>query len=185
MFQILFGNNIILLIRKVLMRTYHKFKILNHQRGFIFLEILIAITLISIVFITLLGLVFSALNISSSIRKTTEINVLMKEELEAVRSFRDGTTWSNFSTVNFGIGNPYYFILSGGQWTRSSGTETIGSFTRNVFFDKVSRDPTTKYIENVYNSSNDDPDTRKVTVNVVWNSKTYQIATYLTNWQNK
>lgn len=153
--------------------------------GFIFLEILISVALISIVFINLLGLGFLSLNISSSIKNEIQANSLIKEELEALRNFRDGTTWLNFSSVNFGDGNPYYFILSGNQWVRSSGTETVGIFTRSVVFDKVSRDPVTQYIESVYNASHDDPDTRKIKTNVIWDSKTYQLVTYVTNWQGK
>ena len=155
------------------------------SKGFIFLEILISITLISVVFITILGIGFLSLNLSSSIKETTRADFLVKEELEAVRSFRDKTTWANFIDVNFGGANPYYFVLSNNEWNRNSGTETVGIFTRNVIFDKVSRDPTTNYIESVYDPSRDDPDTKKITVNVIWSGKTHQILTYLTNWQNK
>ena len=166
-----------------------KSKILNHSKGFIFLEILVAVALISIVFMVLLGMSFSALNISHSIQQKTKIDSLIKEELEATRSFRDGSTWAanGLGPVNFGAGNPYYLILDNSQnppkWKLQSGTETVGIFTRNVVFDKVSRDPANNNIESAYNSAHDDPDTRKVTVSVVWSGKTSQVVTYLTNWQ--
>jgi len=167
-----------------------KFKISNFKsKGFIFLEILIATALISIVFITLLGLAFLSLNISSLIQKTTQADSLVKEELEALRSFRDGTTWSTngLGAVNTGSGNPYHLILGPvpTEWILVSGTETVDIFSRNIIFDKVSRDTSTNDIENVYNVSNDDPNTRKVTVNIAFNNKTYQVVNYLTNWQNK
>jgi len=190
MFQIVLGNNPHFVVAKLEFSIYNfQFtmikQILNSRKGFIFVEILIAITLITTVFITLLGIGFSSLQISYSIKNSIQADYLAKEELESVRNFRDGITWSNFKTVNFGSQNPYYFTLSNNQWNRNSGTETIGIFTRNVVFDEVSRNPTTKYIEDVYNSLNNDPDTIKVTASVMWNSKTYQVITYFTNWQNK
>lgn len=159
------------------------------EKGFIFLEVLIATALIGIVFITLLGIGIFALNISFSLQKSAEIDALMKESLEATRSFRDGTTWSTngLGTILIGSGNTYYFVLDNTpnppKWSLTSGTETIGVFTRKIFFDKVSRNPSTKDIESTYNSVNDDPNTRKVTVSITFDSKTSQVITYLTNWK--
>jgi len=179
--------------------------------GFIFLEILISVALVSIVFITLMGVGFLSLNISSSIKKTTQINFLIAEELEAVRSFRDATLWATngLGTVNTGAINPYHFVLdtvpNPPKWILVSGTETIGDFTRSVVFDKVYRDSSDNIVAfgkggELYNSfiafalvCGDeggpgciyDPDTKKVTVRVVFNGRTYRVITYLTNWQNK
>ena len=167
-----------------------KSKILNQKRGFVFLEILVSVALISVVFITLLGIGALALNTSFDIQKRTQVDSLVKEEIEAVRAFMDSTatTWgtNGLGSVNTGSGSPYYLVLDSStppKWTLQAGTETIGVFTRKVIFDKVSRNPTTKEIESTYNAANDDPDTRKVTVNVVWKGTTYQVVTYFTNWQ--
>jgi len=149
--------------------------------GFIFLEIVIAVALISIVFVTLLGIGFLSLNISSSLQKTTQANSLIKEEFEAVRSFRDGTTWANFKNINFGSPNFYYFTPNSNQWARNSGTETLGIFTRNIIFGQVYRDAN----GDIAPSGTLDNDTIKVTVTVSWSSKTLQIITYLTNWQKR
>ncbi len=149
--------------------------------GFIFLEILIAIALIGIVFIILLGIGFSSLNISSAIQKENKADSLVKEEFEAVRGFRDGTTWADFKNVNFGSSNTYYFTFTRGQWARNSGTETVENFTRNVFFDQVYRDIN----GNIAASGTLDNNTIKVTVTSEWDNKTSEAATYLTNWQNK
>lgn len=158
------------------------------QHGFIFLEILIAITLISIVFITLLGIGFSSVSLATNIQKATQADALIKEELEAVRSFRDGTIWATDGLGTFATGSasPYYLVLDTTpnplKWKLNSGTETVGEFTRKLVFDKVSRDPSTQNIEAVYNPTNNDPDTRKVTVTVALGAKTYQVISYLTNW---
>ena len=150
--------------------------------GFIFLEILIAIALISIVFIVLLSMGFSSVSTSSSIRKEVQVDFLVKEEFEALRSFRDGTTWATngLGTVNFTESNPYRLFLDSGvtppKWTLQTGTETVGIFTRYVFFDRVSRNPGTGNIESVYNGYNNDSDTIKVTVAVTWLNKTSRVV---------
>lgn len=163
-------------------------EILNHNKGFIFLEILIAIALISIVFITLLGIGFLSLNISSSIKIANQADSLAKEEFEALRAFRDGTTWaSGLGTVSFGSSNPYYLVIDNSvnppKWNIQSGTETVGIFTRSIVFDKVSRDPATQDIESVYSSANDDPDTIKATITISWLNKNSNVVAYFTNWQ--
>lgn len=159
------------------------------ENGFIFLEILIASALISIVFITLLSVGALALNTSRSIKEATQVDSLIKEELEAMRSFRDGTTWDTdgLGTVSVSDANPYYLFLDNSsnppKWSLSSGTETVGNFTRKVVFGKVSRNFSTQNIEPIYNPANDDHNTIKITVTVMSGSKTYQVVTYLTNWQ--
>ncbi|MEK7080489.1 MAG: type II secretion system protein [Patescibacteria group bacterium] len=160
------------------------------KAGFIFLEILIAITIISVVFTILLGIGFSAINMSSSIKKQTQADFLAKEELEALRSYRDGTTWATngLGAVDSGDSNPYYMLLDNGatpKWTLHLGQETIAVFTRYVVFDWVSRDPSTGYIQSAYNPSNRDAETVKVKVTVSWLGKISQVFAYLTNWQNK
>ena len=163
----------------------------NHIRqnsfGFLMIEIIIAIALISIVFITLLGIGVLTLNVSGSIQKETQADFLTKEEFEALRNFRDGTVWATdgLGAVNTGAANPYYLTNNLGHWALVSGTETSGIFTRKIIFDKVSRDSVTHDIENAYNPTNDDSDTRKVTVIVMWLDKMSQVVSYLTNWKNE
>ena len=156
----------------------------SKANGFLLIEIIIAIALISIVFITLLGVGVLTMNISSSIQKQTQADSLIKEEFEAVRNFRDGTTWATngLGIVNTDTGNPYHLVNSANKWTLVAGAETTGIFTRQVVFDKVSRDPTTQNIETTYNSSHNDADTRKITVTISWTGKTLQGVSYLTNW---
>lgn len=166
-----------------------KSKILNHKNGFIFLEVLISTALISIVFITFLSIGVLSLNVSYDLHKKNQMDSLVKEELEALRSFRDDTTWATngLGTVLTSDSNPYHLVLdttvSPAKWKLVTGLETADSFTRKVVFDKVSRDLSTNNIESTYNSSRDDPDTRKVTVSVTFKDKTSQVITYLTNWQ--
>ena len=164
------------------------FQILPGNKGFIFLDILIAITIISIAFTVILAIGATSLSLSSSIRNTTEADSLIKEEIEALRSFRDGTDWSvnGLGTVSKGSSNPYHVVLdtvsNPNTWNLVSGTETVGIFTRNIVFDSVSRDPATNDIEYSYNLAYNDPDTVKITVTVLWLNKSSEVVAYLTNW---
>ncbi len=155
--------------------------------GFVFLEILIAIALVSVVFITLLSIGLSSLNISASIQKTTRADFLIKEEFESLRNFRDGTTWATngLGMVNTGSSYPYHLVNSSNNWTLVAGAGAVDSiFVRQIIFDKVSRNKITNDIESVYNASNDDPDTRMITITVAWPEKTLKVVSYLTNWKN-
>lgn len=171
-------------------KNYFKFQISNlKNKGFIFLDILIAIVIINIAFIALLSAGVMLLNLSSSIKNTTQSDFLIKEEIEAVRSFRDGTGWSvnGLGTVNRGSNNPYHIFLdtssNPNKWNLITGVETSGIFTRNIVFDNVSRDPSTNNIEDNYNQLHDDPNTIKITVTATWLNKTSKVVAYLTNWQ--
>lgn len=160
----------------------------NFKNGFAILDILIAVTIISIAFIVILSMGAMSLNLSSSITNTIQADSLIKEEIEAVRSFRDGTNWSvnGLGTVNKGSSNPYHVFLdtdsNPNKWNLVPGTETIGIFTRNIVFDNVSRDPSTNNIETIYNQLRNDPDTIKITVTVAWSNRTSKVIAYLTNW---
>jgi len=158
---------------------------LNKKNGFALLEIIIAIALITIAFSVLLGVMFSAFGVSSSIQKQTKANLLASEEFEAVRAFRDGTTWATngLGVANVGDVNPYHMVNNSNVWTLVAGVEITDIYTRKVVFDKVSRDPVTFNIDAIYNAGRDDVDTRKVTVTVSWEGKSIQQITYLTNWK--
>lgn len=165
------------------------YQIFPGNKGFIFLEILIAVAITSLVFLVLLSIGIQSMLLSQSIERSTKIDSLLREELEAVRSFRDGSVWANsgLGSLNTGSSNPYYPVLdtsvNPARWTLQAGTQTIGEYTRKIIFDKVSRNPSTGQIEDTYNITNDDPDTRKATASVVDGAKTYEVVTYFTNWQ--
>ena len=158
---------------------------LKNSSGSILLEAFMAIMVISIAFGVLLDIGTLSVKTSTSIQKNSQANFLLKEEMEIIRTYRDGTTWSTngLGTVGTGGNNFYYFALNNNMWNLTSGTETTGIFKRYVVFDKVSRDPTTQNIEAVYNSSHDDPDTRKATVTVSWPETTLHLVSYFSNWK--
>jgi len=149
------------------------------------LEILIAVALIGIVFITLLGIGFTSVKISTAIQKETQADSLIKEEFEALRSFRDSSDWATngLGVVSTGSGNPYYMFLdtstNPAHWSAANGTETIGIFTRKIVFDQVYRD----FNGDIAPSGTLDSDTIKATITVSWLDRSYQTVAYFTNWQ--
>lgn len=161
----------------------------KNKKGISIIEILLAISILSIAFIALLGVGAYSLRISSLLERTELANSLVQEAIEATRSFRGGTTWATngLGAITTGISHPHYPVLNMGtnpsSWTLPEGTQTINGFSRKMVFDNVSRDPTTSAIENVYNPTHNDPDTKKLTVSVFWGSQKVEVIIYLTNWK--
>lgn len=154
----------------------------KNNSGFLLLEIIISIAIIVIAFVSLTGVAFLAINTSNSVQKQTQADSLIREEFEAVRSFRDGTTWATngLGVVNTGSGNPYHTVVNANKWTLFVGAETTGIFTRSVVFDKVYRDGS----GNISSSGTLDADTIKATVTVSYTGKTIQDVSYFTNWKS-
>ena len=157
----------------------------TQSKGSLLLEGFLSVMIISIAFAALLDIGALSAKTSRTLAQNDQANFLLKEDIEAVRDFRDGTTWSSngLGTVTTGSSNPYHISLMGSAWSLGTGTETVGNFTRSIVFDKVSRDPTTNNIENTYNSAHDDPNTLKVTVTIASTDRTFTLSTYLTNWK--
>lgn len=155
-------------------------------KGFSIIEVLIAVSIITIAFISFMGIVSFSLKSANFVKRTNEANFLAQETIEAVRSFRDNTTWSSGGLGALAVDTDYYPSLVGvdtPSWSMALGQENIGTFSRKIVFYKVSRDPVSFNIESVYNSSNDDPDTRKAVATVYFDSRSIEITTYFTNWQ--
>ena len=167
MFQIQFGNN----------------------KGLLIIDILIAISVIIIAFVSILGFASFLLRFSSLQEQMNQASFLCQEAIEAVRNFRDGTSWSTNGIGTLTTNLDYYPQATGSpaRWQLVQGTENINGFERKVVFQKVSRDPITKNIELNYNPVNDDPDTIKVTATVSWQERgrthKVEVITYLTNWK--
>jgi len=153
--------------------------------GYIFIEILIAIALISMVFVVLLGLSFQSVNLSSSIQKKTQADAYVREELEELRSFRDGTTWTSNGLGTVTVGQNYYLTFNSGtnKYQLNSGTETVSGFTRSLVFNQVQRDGSGTIVSS---GGTVDTNTMKATATITGNSiAQQQVVVYLTNWQNK
>lgn len=165
-----------------------KQRIWLEKKGISIIEILIAVAIILIALTSLLGLAAFSLGTSTLIRQNIKANNIAQESMEQVRNFRDGTNWDVDGLGMLTPGLDYYFQKSGSpeKWQPIQEIETVNGFTRKVVFGNVSRDAADD-IEETYNSANDDPNTKKITVIVFWSEKgrdhQIELVTYLTNWR--
>lgn len=155
----------------------------NKQRGFSVVEILVSIAVMAIALVGLLGLISFSLKVSTLLKQTDQANVLLKEQMEALRSFRDGTNWAvnGLGAVNLGAANPYHLEKSGSSaiWALVAGEETDGIFQKKIVFESVWRDAS----DNIAAVGVLDSDTKKITVTVSWPGKEIKLSAYLTNWR--
>ncbi|MDD5145480.1 MAG: prepilin-type N-terminal cleavage/methylation domain-containing protein [Candidatus Pacebacteria bacterium] len=153
------------------------------NKGFSLIEVLIAIFIVSAGLVAILSLTNSSLKNLFLIKENNSALNLAKETAEAVRSFRDETTWSS-DGLGLIINNVSYYPKKTGspqKWNLLQGTETLGRFTRKVIFSEVFRDANTSNIVSVGGTS--DPNTKKATITVSWRDKKVEIITYFTNWR--
>lgn len=151
----------------------------NTHGGFGIIEIMLAVSIITVAFLVIAGLVTSVLKNIQKSEQTAQALFYAKEGIEAVRSVKDKNWTSNIA--NLASGANYHPVISGSSWSLASNSETIGSFTRTIVVDNVSRDPGTKNIEQAYNAGNNHADTKKVTSTVSWSGKSVYLTTYITN----
>lgn len=153
------------------------------NKGISVIEILIVIAVIAIALTSLLGVISYSIRISNLIRETTQANATAQEVMEAVRNFRDGTTWNTNGLGSLATGVAYYPKKSAdipAKWTLVRGEEIINGFKRKVIFNEVQRDASDNIVET---GGTNDPNAKKVTVFVSWQDKEVKIITYLTNWK--
>ena len=152
------------------------------QKGITIIEILVVVAIIGIALIALFSVTVFSLKVSLLVKETAEANSLAQEAIEAVRNFRDGTTWNTDGLGTLTVETNYYPEKTSDnppRWNLVSGQETIGEFTRKIVFKKVFRDAN----DNVSESGTEDPDTREIIVTVSWKDKNVRLVTFLTNWQ--
>lgn len=158
------------------------------NKGFLLLELLIAISVLAIILAVGTQAVFVSLE-SGKVSSERDVAIgLASEALEAVRAVAD-ERWKYFYTdVTNGL--QYHPVISGGKWSLVEGSEfvTLNTtiYTRHIVVENVSRDSITRAIETSYVSANDDPSTQKVTVTVSWqDGDPFVISEYFFRWRNK
>ena len=158
----------------------------GNKKGISIIEILVVIAIIITALSSLLGLASFSLGVSALIKQTNQGNLLSQEVMEAVRNFRDGTSWDVDGFGKLATSTDYYpqATSSPSKWQLVQGIENIDGFTRKVVFEDVMRDSNSNIVESggTYN-----PNTKKVIVTVSWKERgrehKLEIFTYLTNWK--
>ncbi len=153
------------------------------QGGFTIVEIIVVVGVIIAAFTAILGFFVFEAKIAERGRTRLEAISFIEESIEAVRNFRDNTSWASTGIGTLGIGSDYHPASSSTGWDIISGNETINGFTRNIVFDRVYRDVN----DNISGSGVEDSNTRKVTVTISWTdrqgSANEDLVTYITNWR--
>jgi prepilin-type N-terminal cleavage/methylation domain-containing protein len=151
--------------------------------GFGLIEILVTVTILGLSLSALAGLGNFALKIQDRLKKNMAANYLAIETVEAVRAIKD-ESWSALDVLS--EGSPFSLAQSGlpAKWSLVSGSEIINGFSRQITFTNVYRDSNDDITQT---TSILDPNTKKVTVTVSWNSQGQPqqvlLSTYLTNWK--
>lgn len=155
--------------------------IIHQKKGFSIIEILVAITIIAIAFSSLLGMAVMSLKISATLEQTDQANSLAQESMEAIRNFRDGTSWNENGLGTVLVGTDYHFVVSASSsWELVQGPETIGQFSRSIVFINVSRDSDDNIVQS---GGTNDPNTKEAEVTVNWTGHQVVLDAYFTNWQ--
>lgn len=163
-----------------------KWKFNKKNNGFTIVEIIVVVAVIVTAFIAILGFFIFENRVSERGRIRLKAISLLEETTEAVRNFRDNTDWeiNGIGVLTSGIN--YYPVMASKSWSITIGEETIDRFDRVVIFTNVSRDANDN-IEQVYNSSRNDSDTKKVSIVITWmdgnNPVSESLETYITNWR--
>ena len=153
------------------------------KKGFTIVEIIIVIAVIVAALVAILGFFAFEARVAERGRMSLEAISFAEEAIEAVRNFRDNTTWTSNGIGVLTTGIDYHPASSSTGWNIISGSETINEFTRKIIFNKVYRDAN----DNISDSGTEDSNTRKVIVTVSWadrqGSVNESLITYITNWR--
>jgi type II secretory pathway pseudopilin PulG len=157
------------------------------NEGISIIELLVVTAVLAVTLASLLSLAVFSLKASNITKETVRAKNIAEGTLESVRNFRDETNWNSSGLGSLTAGMAYHPEKSAGtpqKWILAEGEETIDGFIRKVIFDDVQRDTE----DNIAESEGiNDPDTKKVTVAVLWKEKEktsqIEIITYLTNWK--
>jgi len=132
------------------------------KKGFSLVEVIIAVSVFSIIVTGLMGAFVYAYKSSVISGKKSRAVFWAEEGLEAVRSIRD-RSFNNLVDGTHGL------AISGNQWIFSGTEDVTDIFTRSVDIGAI------------------DSDTRKITSNISWEEqeRTYEVSlvSYLTNWK--
>ncbi|MFA6353789.1 MAG: hypothetical protein WCW93_02570 [Candidatus Paceibacterota bacterium] len=117
---------------------------LQSRRGFMVVEVLIAVSIIVVSILVAMAVAQKAIGVSRQAFHTTQAGFLLEEGAENTRIARDNA-WNNITTLN--------------------SSEQIGIFTRTIVASNVNRDNTTKDISDI---GTNDPGTKLITITVSW-----------------
>ncbi len=148
-------------------------KILIFKAGFTLVEVLIACSIISVSTLSLMHGAQRGITLSSDALSKSQASFLLEEGAEAVKSIRD----DSFITIsNLSNNTPYYlfFNTTTSKWELVNSNSLIDDiFERSIIFSPVERNSDDDIVAS---GGTEDSRTKKVTVNVYWNSSGRQMS---------
>lgn len=150
-----------------------------NKKGISIIELLVVTAIIVIGLVGLLNAATLSLKFSRLIKENETAKALAEEALEAVRNFRDGTTWNTNGLGILLLNTNYHPEKTNGKWSLVLGEETINNFTRKVVIKKVFRDANS----DIVSVGTEDTNTKLITATVSWSNRIVEVSTYLTNWR--
>ncbi len=163
---------------------------LEGRSGQLLMEVLLAIAAAAILSTIAAQMIIVSLRSNQSAGERDIATGLAQETLEGVRSTGE-ENWLNLYNLTKGTSTNYYAQQASGKWSIATGTETVTlngiGFTRYFTIQNVSRSTSTRGIDSVYNSTNDDPSTQQLQVTVNWRNGGLVVsdAAYISRWRNK
>ncbi len=116
------------------------------NKGFMVVEILIAIFIISIAIISFTNVAQKSISLSKQSLNTFKASLLLEEGMEVVKAFRD-SSWDNIADL---VPNTKYFLVfdpNTSSWTFTTTPTTTDGFTREIILSDVYRDAVTSDID--------------------------------------
>lgn len=150
------------------------------NRGFGLLEIVLAVSIISLTLFGLSNTARVSYRLISDNTNKVKAAFLLEETIETVRILRDQSWQTRIASLS--VGTNYFLTFNGTQWR----TSTTNVFVDDIFERKIQ-------VSDVYRDANDDiaasgtldPDTKKITASVSWGTRTgtstESISTYITD----
>lgn len=163
----------------------------NKNSGALLLELLIVIALIATIFTVGTQALLVSMRSGKSSTEKDIANSLANEAIEIGRGIADGDWQNVYAPTDIVKGTTHYYPLKiNNTWTLSQGDESLVvnniSFTRYIIISNTSRDQSTRNIESTYVSTDDDPNTQKISAYVSWSGgDTVSVSSYLYRWRNK
>lgn len=153
------------------------------SRGIALIEVVVALSIISIALVALLVNYKAHLKAALSNTQAVKASYLVEEGFEAVRFLRDGSWSRNIQTLT--AGTAYSLYWNGTVWLATTTPQYVDEFQRTFSVAAVSRDGNSDIVSS---GGTVDPDTKRVDVSVAWSTAagttTKTVSTYLTNLFN-
>lgn len=155
----------------------------NGQTGFGLIEIVIALAIVTVSFISILTFFLFERSSTFKAQYNAEAVSLTEQAMEAVRKLRDESWTNNIATLT--NGTTYYPKLqNNNRWILSTTNPNTASFyTTKVVISAVNRDGNS----NISVSGTNDPNTRKLVATTSWKnsgSQSVVLTTYITNFNS-